>query len=350
MIKLLAKMTRHLTRRRPASKNAQMLNHQTETLSPTPGLGAVTETSSRCTQLALVAGWFSYKGACATFGDTEAMHVVTRWLDEVNIPYHIACHKVNGTDGLDINTLDPTPYSMFIFVCGPWRDDSRKILEKFEHCYKIGIDLSLEDPVHLQHGFDIILARDMPQQHNPDLAFASHVPTLPLIGIAQVHPQVMYGNRQRHKQVAKAISEYLSRGEVAYVTLDTLHRDNPVKIGNVVHYENLVARLDAVITTRLHGLVFAIKRGIPAVAIDAIAGGAKVSAQANSINWPQVHKGDTVDADQISAAVEKCLDGSLDDTVTRSRENALKKLQQVKSDFLRILSERKFAKQPPDHA
>ena len=160
----------------------------------------------------------------------------------------------------------------------------------------------------------------------------------------------MYGNRQRHKRVEKAIADYLSRGDVAYITLDTLHRDNPVKINNVVHYENLVARLDAVITTRLHGLVFAIKRGIPAVAIDAIAGGAKVSAQANSMGWPLVLKGDTVNADLISAAVEKCINGSLDNTVSRSRQNALEKLQQVKSDFLRNLSERKMAETLADRA
>lgn len=29
----------------------------------------------------LVAGWFSYKNNRATFRDTEAMHVVTSWLD-----------------------------------------------------------------------------------------------------------------------------------------------------------------------------------------------------------------------------------------------------------------------------
>lgn len=340
MIKSLTSKARALIWKDTAAASASgEVNQPGKVSGPAESATAAT-TSLTQPQLALVAGWFSYKGACATFGDTEAMHVVTRWLDEAGIPYHIACHSVNGKDGLDIGTLNPAPYTIFVFVCGPWRNDSKHILEKFRQCYKIGIDLSLEDPVHMDHGFDALIARDMPTQQNPDLAFNSIVPTLPLVGIAQVHPQVMYGDRQRHKRVERAIADYLSRGDVAHVTLDTLHRNNPVKIHSATQYENLVSRLDAVITTRLHGLVFALKKGIPAVAIDAIAGGAKVSAQASSIGWPLVLDGDTVDADTISAAVETCLNGDMNDAVIRSKSVAAEKLQQVKSDFLGILSSR----------
>ena len=290
-------------------------------------------------ELALVAGWFSYKNNQATFGDTEAMHVVTGWLDEANISYDIACHPVNGTDGLDINALDPTIYTLFIFVCGPWGRGSNKILERFSHCRKIGVDLTLGKHAYLHHGFDVVLARDMPGTLNPDLVFAAKVPTLPLVGIAQVHAQKMYGNRQRHQRVEAAINEYLSRGEVTSIILDTLHYENPVKIENAVQYENLVSRLDAVISTRLHGMVFALKRGVPVVAIDAIAGGAKVTAQANAVGWPLVLNGDTVDADQISASVKQCLNGSMKDTVARADSYARERLQQVKTEFLGALQD-----------
>ena len=40
--------------------------------------------------------------------------------------------------------------------------------------------------------------------------------------------------------------------------------------------ESLIARMDVVLTTRLHGLVLALKHGVPVVAIDPIAGGAKL--------------------------------------------------------------------------
>ena len=348
MIKLAAMRIRSLIKKRFIFRNnANDEGDYSEDVLDTLDSAKITLPSRTGQQLALVAGWFSYEYACATFGDTEAMNVVSSWLEEAGILFDIACHPINGTDGLDLNTLDPTPYSMFIFVCGPWRADSHEILKKFSHCYKIGIDLSLEAPVHREHGFDVVIARDMPGQYN--LVFAAPVPTLPLVGIAQVHPQVMYGDRQRHEQVESAILDYLSRGEVAPVILDTLYCDNPVKIGSAVEYENLVGRLDVVITTRLHGLVFALKKGVPVVAIDAIAGGAKVTAQAETIGWPLILNGDTVDADEISRAVKRCLSGDMDSAVVQAKATAMKKLQQVKSKFLSVLSEHESSAFPENH-
>jgi hypothetical protein len=52
--------------------------------------------------------------------------------------------------------------------------------------------------------------------------------------------------------------------------------------------ESVIRRLDVVITTRMHGLVLALKNGIPALAVDPIAGGAKVRAQAAAWGWPAV--------------------------------------------------------------
>ncbi len=50
--------------------------------------------------------------------------------------------------------------------------------------------------------------------------------------------------------------------------------------------EAVIARADVVVTTRLHGLVLALKNGVPALAIDPVAGGAKVAAQAAAWGWP----------------------------------------------------------------
>ena len=43
-----------------------------------------------------------------------------------------------------------------------------------------------------------------------------------------------------------------------------------------------------VVTTRMHGLVLALKNGVPALAVDPIIGGAKVTAQAGAWTWPAV--------------------------------------------------------------
>lgn len=48
----------------------------------------------------------------------------------------------------------------------------------------------------------------------------------------------------------------------------------------------MLARLDLVVTDRLHGMVLALRAGTPALAVDPVAGGAKVTAQARACGWP----------------------------------------------------------------
>jgi polysaccharide pyruvyl transferase WcaK-like protein len=68
--------------------------------------------------------------------------------------------------------------------------------------------------------------------------------------------------------------------------------------------ESLMARMDLVVTTRLHGLVLAVKNGVPAIAIDPIAGGAKLLRQANVLKWPICFTADDVDDDRLASAFE----------------------------------------------
>ncbi|MFJ2302552.1 polysaccharide pyruvyl transferase family protein [Streptomyces sp. NPDC087787] len=56
----------------------------------------------------------------------------------------------------------------------------------------------------------------------------------------------------------------------------------------------LVSRLDLVVTTRLHGLVLALRAGTPVIAVDPVTGGAKVSAQARAQGWPALLTADTL--------------------------------------------------------
>lgn len=296
---------------------------------------SVQSSRSKSGHLALIVGYFSYDNYQATFGDTEAMRVVVEWLEQAAIPFDIACRRVNGMDGLNILTLDPKPYSILIYVCGPWRKGN-KMLRKFDHCTKIGVNLSLENPE--DNEFDLLLPRDFQGIQNPDVVFMSQVPSLPLAGIAMVHGQPEYGDRQRHDLVTRAVQQYLDRNEVVPVTLDTLHRNNQTAIRNAIEFENIVGRLDVVITTRLHGLVFALKRGIPAVAVDAVTGGAKVTAQAKAVEWPLVINGDDIDAEKIKDAVDLCLSGGMAEAVEKSRKLALARLEHVRTEFMQMLS------------
>ena len=60
-------------------------------------------------------------------------------------------------------------------------------------------------------------------------------------------------------------------------------------------------------TTRLHGLVLALKNGVPVVAIDPEAGGAKLARQAKTIGWPVCFIADELDSRALEDALDYCL-------------------------------------------
>ena len=263
------------------------------------------------------------------------MRVVMDWLEEAGIAFDVACHPQNGFNGLDLDTLNPKPYTLFIFVCGPW-SGHKPLLERFAHCTRIGIDLSVKSK---DHGFDILIPRNFFDVQNPDLVLASKRPGLPLAGIARVHPQPAYGDRQRHQRTGEVLDRYLAKNEVSAFPLDTLWHKNPTLVRSATQFESLIQRCDVVISTRLHGMVFALKNGTPVVAIDPIAGGSKVTAQALALEWPLIFSGEDVTEEQIQEAVRKCLNGSMDKTIQTVQSTASENLKRIKESFLQELSE-----------
>ena len=69
----------------------------------------------------------------------------------------------------------------------------------------------------------------------------------------------------------------------------------------------MIARMDAVVSTRLHGAVLALKNGVPVVMVDAVPGGSKVRAQAEAIDWPIVLSGETLTSASMEDALTRCL-------------------------------------------
>lgn len=287
--------------------------------------------------LALIAGYFSYRDGFATFGDTEAMRVVMDWLTKAGIAFDIACHPSNGLSGLDIRDLDPNSYDIFVYVCGPWKQDNRSILDRFRHCLRIGVNLSVQDSA--THGFDLLFCRDSESVNNPDIVFATRTPKKPLIGICLVHSQYEYGDRQRHGRVRDAVYRYLASNDVAFVEIDTLHRKNCTGIYDAASFEHVVSRLDAVISSRLHGLVFSLKNGVPVVAIDAIAGGAKLTNQAKSIGWPVVLNGDDVDEHRIAESVFVCMSVEMRKLSHEVGALAQSQVGHIEQEFIRQVTE-----------
>lgn len=286
---------------------------------------------------ALVVGWFSFPDTRSTFGDSRAMEVICRWLREAGVPFDVVGQERNRVPGVRWEAVDPAAYTILVFACGPWRGHPA-ILERFGHCLKIGVGLTVNGRDTL--GFDVLIPRDGPGEENPDLVMASEPAFMPVVGVALVHRQPPYGARQRHDHVQAVVDGLVAGGGFAPLFLDTLLRDNPGRLTTADQFTSLVRRTDVVVTTRLHGLVFALSCGVPAVAIDPIAGGAKVTAQARALGWPVLLPGDTLSGAELDDAVRRCVTGQFAATVGQCRTRAHAALGAIRERFLHAVGGR----------
>lgn len=70
---------------------------------------------------------------------------------------------------------------------------------------------------------------------------------------------------------------------------------------------SVIARLDAVVSMRMHGLVLALRAGVSVLAVDPVAGGGKVSAQARAWDWPAVLAAEETDPARLNGLLRWCL-------------------------------------------
>lgn len=98
--------------------------------------------------------------------------------------------------------------------------------------------------------------------------------------------------------------------------------------------ESLIARVDVVVTTRMHGLVLALKNGVPALVIDPIRGGAKVSRQAEVLGWPIVHTVDRLDARSLEESLDRCLTPEARAQALECSQRAAERIATVRPAFL----------------
>ncbi|CAM5457113.1 Polysaccharide pyruvyl transferase family protein OS=Streptomyces rimosus subsp. rimosus (strain ATCC / DSM 40260 / JCM 4667 / NRRL 2234) OX=1265868 GN=SRIM_032260 PE=4 SV=1 [Streptomyces rimosus subsp. rimosus] len=112
---------------------------------------------------------------------------------------------------------------------------------------------------------------------------------MPLVGVVLTGGQHEYGARRRHEEVTERLTDWLGTVDAARVPLDTRLDSRDWRLpATPDHLHAVLARLDVVVTTRLHGMVLALRAGTPALAVDPVEGGAKVSAQAAALGWPAV--------------------------------------------------------------
>ncbi|MET9773700.1 polysaccharide pyruvyl transferase family protein [Streptomyces sp. NPDC006367] len=236
-------------------------------------------------------GWFSFLDGEATAGDVLALHRAEEELRGAGIAHDVVWSPGFRTDALHFADVDPAAYSHLVFVCGPVHGPQvEELHRRFAHCVRIAVGVSVVDPASpAVTGFDRVLARDAAGSA-PALDLAARAPALParpVVGVVLTHGQHEYGARRRHAEVAEDVTRWLAGKDCARLELETRLDAHDWRLcGTPAQLESVLSRLDLVVTDRLHGLVLALRAGTPALAVDPVAGGAKVTAQARACGWP----------------------------------------------------------------
>ena len=283
----------------------------------------------------LVAGWFSFEEMGATAGDLMSRDLACEWIERSGLAYDVA-HAHPFTGGVNWQSVDPENYSHVVFVCGPFGNGPPVVefLDRFAGRKMIGLNLSMLQDLNEWNPFDLLLERDSSARAHPDMAFLSRQPRVPIVGVVLIHPQPEYGKRDVQVQANAAIQRLVARRELSAVSIDTRLDINSTGLRTAAEIESLIARMDVVLTTRLHGTVLALKNGVPVVAVDPVAGGAKICRQAATIGWPIVLDGESATDEQLEGAFDFCLTAEARDQARQCAAQATTEIEKVRDEFV----------------
>ncbi|MGQ1797441.1 polysaccharide pyruvyl transferase family protein [Kocuria oceani] len=260
----------------------------------------------------LVVGWSSVLHGEATAGDVLAMDAVADALGAAGVPHDVAWSAVMcPPGGLRLDDADPGRYTDLVFVCGPATGRSiAELHERFAHCRRIAVGVSVLDPGDpVTAGFHRVIARDRPGAGaHRDLAARPVPQAVPVLGVYLTSGQQEYGARRRHETTRSGLEAWLGGLDAARLPLETRLDPRDWRLpATAAQVGSVIARLDAVVTMRMHGLVLALRAGVPVLAVDPVAGGGKVTAQARAWDWPAVVGPEELGADLLEEQLRWCL-------------------------------------------
>lgn len=279
----------------------------------------------------LIAGWFSFEDGHATAGDVLAARVVRQWLDDAGIVNELAAAPPFEGD-VHWRSANPAKYEIVIFVCGPFgvlRSEA-EFFRHFANSRIVGVDLSVPDQPDRWNPFDLLIERDSPTTGRPELVFASRNDKVPVVGVCLVEDYPGGATAVAHA----AISRLLGRFEVARVHIDTRLDVNTTGLRTEREIESLLAVADVVVTTRLHGMVFALKHGIPVLPVDPAPGGGKIMRQAETLGWPVCFEVNEMDDADLDAAFHYCLGEEARQRAVECAGRAQAGIKRIEAEFL----------------
>ncbi len=303
-------------------------------------------------QKALLAGHFS------TFGDLAALEYVIAAVRSLGIQYDT--FPMFGSEFLPHMNRpvpargrpDPGEYSHLFVICGPlWPgllEERGLNLADFGHAIRVGVNLSMIEPLDQWNPFHILIERDSGQDVRPDVAFSHQGRTGLVAGLCIIDSQPEYGANQRHAETLAMFDEAVASNGWAKVLLDTRWPPyrNKTGLSSADDFMSVVRRVDFVLTNRLHGMVFSLSAGTPVIAVDSVAGGAKLTAQANAIGWPVCKLSEDASVEWISSKAEWALDPSAGEQVAKSVRFARDNVDRMQGELVQALRETEYFEKP----
>jgi len=290
----------------------------------------------------LVVGWFSFELMGSTAGDVIAKDVVCEWLREAGTDPLVAVWENPGSAEVATADVDPAAHDDLVFVCGPIGDGPpiAEFLERFAHARRFAVNVSLLQEREEWNPFTAALERDSSAMTRPDLTFAARDRDVPVVGLILVGPQHEYPE-QRHDEAERLLRDELARRDVAVVEIDTRLDVNVGGLRTPGQVESLIARMDAVVTTRLHGAALALRRGVPVLAVDSIPGGTKLLRQMRRVGWPLAFDVAGASPEEIARALDHALSEEARREARECAAAAARGVDEVREEFLAA-----FAAQP----
>ncbi len=178
-----------------------------------------------------------------------------------------------------------------------------------------------------------VVERDSTVRTNPDITLAAPPLDVPVVGEIYVGPQSEYPSHQ-HERAEAMIRGALRARDVAVVPICTRLDVNQTGLWSAAQIESLIARMDAVCSTRLHGAVIALRRGVPVVAVDSVPGGTKLLKQMRRLGWPLAFDVSAVSEAEVGRALDLALTADARELARRCADRARDDLAAVEREFL----------------
>jgi len=284
----------------------------------------------------VLVAWYGSIVGHGTIGDLRSMEaLVSHLVGRGHEVLHASATdtEIPGARRVQWDTVPLSDFDVFTFVCGPLmrgHQETEALFDRFRQKQSIAIGVSPIDD--FDAGFTTTLAREGSAKSYGDIAIAAPPPTrfLPqktnscVVGLALRGWQTEYGDRclsDAADRLAMQAAEEIGRTYGGFkVAIENRLRLSPLNPDGI---EAAYADCDLVITTRFHGAVCALRAGVPFIAIDQIAGGAKVSNLLGGLGWPHVYRADRTTAGEIAAAALALMESPNFEPLHHARQTAV---------------------------